>query len=112
VRRLLAYEREEDGALVLAAGVPEAWLEAPGVRVRGLPTHFGALDLTLVAARDGGVHVAVGGSLVRPPGGIVLVSPLARPLVEVIVDGRGVALDELDRVHLRDVPAEVLLRYG
>jgi len=112
VRRLIAYEREEDGALVLAAGVPEAWLAAPGVRVRGLPTHFGALDLTLATTDGGGVHVALGGSLVRPPGGIVLMSPLARALLEVTVDGRVVALDEPDRVQLRDVPAEVLLRYG
>ena len=50
--------------------------------------------------------------LVRPPGGIVLMSPLARPLVEVRVDGRVVALDEPDRVQLRDIRAEVLLRYG
>jgi hypothetical protein len=109
-RRLLAYERAEDGALVLAAGVPEAWLAAPGVRVRGLPTHFGALDLALVATGDGGVRVAIGGELARPPGGIVLVSPLARPLREALVDGSRHALDAPGRVHLQEVPAEVLLR--
>ena len=112
VRRLIAYERAEDSALVLAAGVPEAWLTAPGVRVRGLPTRYGALDLTLAATADGGVRAVLGGNLARPPGGIVLVSPLARPLREAIVDGRSVALDAPGRVTLRDVPAEILLRYG
>jgi hypothetical protein len=107
-RRLFAYERAEDGVLVLAAGVPEAWLAAPGVRLRGLPTHFGRLDLALVAAGDGGARVTLGG--VRPPGGIVLVSPLGRPLREAIADGRSVPLREPDRVHLRDVPGEVRLR--
>jgi hypothetical protein len=106
-RRLFAWERE-DGALVLAAGVPEAWLAAPGVRLRGLPTHFGPLDLALVASGDGGARVTLGG--VRPPGGIVLISPLARPLREAIADGRAVPLREPDRVHLRGVPAEILLR--
>jgi hypothetical protein len=110
VRRLLAYERADDGALVLAAGVPEAWLAAPGLRVRGLPTHYGALDLALVATGDGGVRAVFGGRLARPPGGLVLVSPLARPLREAIVDGRPHALAAPDRVHLRDVPAEILLR--
>jgi hypothetical protein len=112
VRRLLVYERAEDGALVLAAGVPEAWLAAPGVRVRGLPTHYGALDLVLVATGDGGVRAVLGGNLARPAGGIVLVSPLERPLREVIVDGRAVALDPREIVQVRDVPAEILLRYG
>jgi hypothetical protein len=107
-RRLFAYERAEDGALVLAAGVPEAWLAAPGVRLRGLPTHYGPLDLALVASGDGGARVTLAG--VRPPGGIVLISPLARPLREAIADGRPVPLREPDRVHLRDVPGELLLR--
>jgi len=95
---------------VLAAGVPEAWLAAPGVRVRGLPTRYGPLDLALAATGDGGVRVVLGGGLARPPGGIVLVSPLARPLREVVVDGRMVALDTRAIVRLRDVPAEILLR--
>jgi hypothetical protein len=110
MRRLLAYERERDGALVLAAGVPEAWLAAPGVRVRGLPTHFGALDLTLSATGDGSVHVMLGGDLVPPPGGIVLVSPLARPLREVLVDGRPHPFGSSGEVQLRAVPARIELR--
>ena len=112
VRRLLAWERAEDGALMLAAGVPEAWLAPRGVGVRGLPTHYGPLDLALVATGDGGVRVALGGDLARPRGGIVLMSPLERPLAEATVDGRAVTLAETDRLQLREGPAEVLLRYG
>ncbi len=111
LRRLLAYERE-DGALVLAAGVPEAWLAAPGVRLRGLPTRFGPLDLALCSGGEGLVRVTVGGSLARPPGGIVLVSPRARPLREVLVDGHAHAFTDSGTVDLRDIPAEVVLRYG
>ena len=35
---LFAYEREGDQALVLAAGVPPAWLAGPGITVKGLRT--------------------------------------------------------------------------
>jgi hypothetical protein len=110
VRRLFAYERAEDGALVLAAGVPEAWLAAPGVGIRGLPTHFGPLDLALVASGEGEVRVSVGGGVTDPPGGIVLVSPLARPIREVVVGGRTRATLDPRSVRL-DGAAEVVLRY-
>ena len=40
---LLAYERDSDQALVLAAGVPDTWIAAPGgVTVRRLPTPSGS----------------------------------------------------------------------
>ncbi|HUE30640.1 MAG TPA: coagulation factor 5/8 type domain-containing protein, partial [Verrucomicrobiae bacterium] len=110
MRRLVAYEREEDGALVVGAGVPEAWvLEAPGLRVRGLPTRFGALDLAMSADGVDRVRVALSG--VRPPGGIVLDSPLARPLRAVEGDARARPAGDGRRVWLPDSPAAVLLIY-
>src|SRR5206468_1074141 len=44
VRMMLAYERESDQALVLAAGVPAAWATAEqGISVKRLPTYYGVL---------------------------------------------------------------------
>lgn len=69
---MLAYEREEDDALVVGAGIPEAWLDE-GVRVQGLRTIYGPLDFE---ARREGVHVVVTIDGVRvPKGGIVLMLP-------------------------------------
>src|SRR5205823_4389519 len=77
VRMMLAYERESDQALVLAAGVPAAWATAEqGVSVKRLPTYYGVLDLSLRAEGANMVRVRVSGDLVVPPGGLVVTSPL------------------------------------
>ena len=66
---MIAYEREEDDALVLGAGIPDSWLDK-GVRVHGLRTIYGPLDFE--ARREGErVVVTIGGVRV-PKGGIVL----------------------------------------
>jgi hypothetical protein len=111
LRRLLVEERSEDGTLVIGAGVPEAWVrEAPGVRLRALPTRFGTLDLTMCAPRDDRVDVTLGGSA-RPPGGIVLASPLGRPLREAVVDGSVHRAESDQRVSLGGAPAAITLCY-
>jgi hypothetical protein len=66
---MIVYEREEDDALVLGAGIPSSWLDK-GVRVHGLRTIYGPLDFS--AQREGGrVLVRISGVRV-PKGGIVL----------------------------------------
>jgi hypothetical protein len=45
---LFAWEREEDGSLVVASGLPPAWLRSPGgVSIRGLRTRWGSLDVSV-----------------------------------------------------------------
>jgi hypothetical protein len=81
----LAYERDADAALVLAAGVPREWL-AHGVGVRGLPTRHGALSYRL--RRDGGsVHLSVDAGLGQPPGGLWLAWPGDDALPEARIGG-------------------------
>jgi len=110
LRRMLAWEDDEAGTLVVAAGIPETWArEAPGVRVRGLPTHFGPLDLVLAPADEAAVRVHVGGAC-RPPGGAVLVSPLTRPLREIEAGGRTRPAADPHRVVLRELPVDLVLR--
>jgi len=73
---LFAYERDADHALVLAAGVPAAWLARPqGIAVRKLRTPWGPLSYTL-ARRGSGVRYWIAAGLEIPPGGIVLSWPL------------------------------------
>jgi hypothetical protein len=111
VRALFAYERESDASLVVAAGVPEAWVAGPGVAVRRLPTHSGVLAYTLRADGPDAVRLRLGGDLTLPPGKIVVRSPLARPLASVTVNGRPVDGFASDEVVVGEFPADVVLRY-
>lgn len=76
VRTALVYERASDGALVLAAGVPDTWLAGgEPVRVAGLPTWWGTLDYELRRTESGALHVRVAGKLALPPGGVIVAPP-------------------------------------
>ena len=67
----LAFERESDGALVLAAGVPDSWLEGGGIAVSGLRTPFGRLSYSL-RAQGGRARLTYRLDGRSPPGGLVL----------------------------------------
>jgi hypothetical protein len=111
VRDLFAYEREDDRALVLAAGVPASWLagDAP-IGVRRLPTHYGVLSYTLQREGPTALRLRLAGDLGVPPGGIVLQPPLPAALTSVTANGHPVAFDP-DRVRIDEFPADVLLEY-
>ncbi len=107
---LFAYERDADGALVVGAGIPEAWAaQAPGVTVERLRTHYGPLDLR-VRARGTTVRMTVGGGLRVPPGGVVVRSPLDRPIRRATVNGRAARAGEHE-ITVRRLPAEIVLEH-
>ena len=110
-RIMLAYERLADEALVVAAGVPDAWLAAGDVVVDDLPTYWGRLGFTLRRAGAAALALSLRGDA-APPGGIVLRPPLPRPLVAVEVDGRRLDEFDADGVTVRACPTEVVLRFG
>lgn len=77
------------------------------MRVRGLPTHFGLLDLAMSVEGADRVRVALNG--VQPPGGILIHSPLAKPLRHVEGDDRSRRDD--NTVWLPNSPAAIVLHY-
>lgn len=85
---LFAYGREDDDALVLAAGIPARWLDGPGVAIDGLRTPQGALGYTLRRTADA-LELTLSADTRLPPGGAVLPWPLAdaRP-GRTTIDGR------------------------
>ena len=113
IRNMLAYEREADQALVVGAGLDPAWVTSPvGVGVRRLPTHWGILNFSVRSDGPDVVRVRISGDLVIPPGGIVLASPLDRPMTGATVNGVPVAAVDAGHVRVDRCPAEVELRYA
>jgi hypothetical protein len=111
VRSLFAYEREEDDALVIAAGIAEDWL-ADGfeVAVENLPTWYGKLSYSLRLETAGTLRLKLSGELAVPPGGIVVEPPLSRPIARVEADS-GEPLDfATESFTVRGVPVEVVVR--
>jgi hypothetical protein len=81
LRTALVYERASDGALVLAAGVPESWLAGgEPVRVARLTTWWGTLDYELRRTASGALHVRIGDKLSAPPGGVIVAPPGMAPV--------------------------------
>lgn len=112
VRSLFAYEREADRSLVIAAGVSEKWLPVGGtIRVQDLPTSFGRLSYVLHRATEDTYRLTLSGDLRVPAGGILVLPPLRRPLVEVQIDGgHGTAAFGPDWARCADCPADLLLQ--
>lgn len=84
---MFAYPRQSDASLVLGAGVPLEWLGGRGVAVRGLRTHYGALDLALRGA-GGRITLDISGDV--PPGGFIVPWPwpTASPRSAATVNGQ------------------------
>jgi hypothetical protein len=111
VRSMFVYEREEDNALVLAAGVDPRWLATPeGVAVRGWPTEYGTLSYEL-RSRDNQLFLTLRAAGELPPGGIVLRSPLAGPIRRAELAGQ--PLDVRDAaVVIRALEGEIIVMHA
>ena len=112
LRTLFVFEREGDRALVVGAGIPRAWVDTPpGVVVEDLSTHYGPIGYSERAEGKGRVRISIRGELRDRPDRIVIASPYDEPLAGVTVDGEEVADFEPGEVSIRDLPADVVLRY-
>lgn len=111
VRTMFVYEREDDDALVVAAGIPRAWVEADGgVGAKRLPTRDGVLSFRVRGDGPGRTRLEVSGELDGPRGGIVLDPPLPAPLQRATVNGQPAEIRD-GRVVVRALPADVVLEH-
>jgi hypothetical protein len=75
VRSMFVYEREIDDALIVGAGIPEAWVDDPaGVIVRNLPTTYGRLSYEMRSTGTD-VFITLSGDVSIPRGKIVVKAP-------------------------------------
>jgi hypothetical protein len=108
-RSMLAFERETDQALMVAAGVPAEWLEGEGgVAVDGLPTWYGTLGFAMRRVADGvEMNLTLTGDVRMPAGGIVVRPPGDVPLRAVVVNGRPIKGFTDTQAVVEEVPAKV-----
>jgi hypothetical protein len=109
LRTMLAYERE-DGALVLGAGLPLAWLkDRGGVAVSKLPTHYGAITYTMRATGENEIRIDLAGDLEMPKEGIVIAPPVT--IESARIDGEPAKEWHREEVVVRRVPVVVEVAY-
>lgn len=102
---LFAFEHEGDRSLVLAAGVPMAWLRGPGLSIEDLRTPYGPLGWKARAGPRGVIDFEVRALRKQPPGGIVLRGPWSKT-ARVRIDGR-VVEGPADAITLTHTPVHV-----
>ena len=100
-----AYERNVDQTLVLAAGIPPAWLEGDGIRLSGLHTPFGRLSYSMRKAKDR-LLLHVDNTIRLPPGGIVVAWPGPRAPGPTRLNGKPIAWHD-GELHIGKLPADV-----
>jgi len=105
---LFAYERS-DRAIVLAGGLPAAWLDRAGVAIRGLRTPYGTVSYSLVRTDERIAELTLSASGRVPPGGFVLAGPW-RP-VHAIVNGKSLVLQG-DELRIDELEAKVVLQFS
>jgi hypothetical protein len=109
-RSMLAFERETEQALVVAAGVPAEWLEGEGVGVDGLPTWYGTLGFAMRRTGDGvDMDLTLTGDVKIPAGGIVVRPPGNAPLRAVVVNGKPSTRFTDAQATVEELPAKVRL---
>jgi len=110
---LLAYERRADDALIIGAGVDAKWLAARGgISVRGLPTWYGPLDLTMKREAKGALLVELGGNLRLPRGGFIVRPPGDHAIRAMTINGRTTSTFNEREAVIHELPARVILSFG
>jgi hypothetical protein len=111
VLTMFLYERERDGAIVLAAGIPDSWLEdSTGVRVSNLRTYDGAVSYSLKKKKNT-VMAEISALLVAGHHPVVLTSPLARKIRSITINGVTRSVPKSGEVTLQQFPVKVEFRY-
>jgi hypothetical protein len=86
---MVAYEREADDAVVLGAGLTDAWL-AGGISVKNLSTRHGPVSYR-ISPIPGGHALELAGGTVPPAGGVRLAWSCPGPLPRASAQGRELA---------------------
>lgn len=111
VLTMFLYERERDSAHVLAAGIPDRWVnDTTGIRVENLQTYYGPISYML-RKRGDRVTVAVSGTFDAVHHRLVLKAPLSGPVKSVRIDGSPATIGRSAEVQIRRLPSTIEFLY-
>src|SRR5690606_32115300 len=102
---MFAYPRESDDSIVLAAGLPPAWLEDGGVSIAGMRMPQGNLAFALRREGDR-LLLEAGEGLRLPTGGLVLPWPYEGEPGATTIDGEAAQWGN-GELRIRSLPAKV-----
>ncbi len=105
LRSLIAYEREADHSLVLAAGLAPEWIEGDGVTVDRMPTLHGSLSYSLRRIDSRTLRIDIPGKVAAQ---VILRPPLGAPLSSVTIDGSASTHFDADSATIAHTPAVIL----
>jgi len=105
---MFAYERAEDQALVLAAGIPTDWLAGAGIEIKDLRTPYGKLSYSL--RRDGErVLLNIARGMTPPPGGLIFTWPYKTAPGSAYINGRPIPWEYNNELRIRTLPATIAI---
>jgi len=111
IRNLFVYERENDGALVIGAGILEDWVrDSAGVEVKGLRTYYGILNYKMQMV-DENLMVELNGNLQMPAGKIILKSPMSADWKAATINGKKNKSFNAKEVVVNEFPAKIVLSF-
>ena len=102
---MFAYERDVDGPIVLAAGVPSAWLTGKGIAIEDLNTSHGSLSYSLQRS-DKQLTLQVSEGLRLPAAGLLLQWPYEGTPGDATINGEP-AQWLGNELHIGSLPAKV-----
>ncbi len=109
-RSMFLYESDAGPSLIVAAGIPAAWL-VTGVTVSDMITHFGKLSYRLQREGEHSVRLALWGDVQIPAGKIIVRPPVPGRLHQVTVNGQPVPVLRGVEAIVDSLPADVVFEY-
>lgn len=109
LRTMFVYEPEDDGTVVLAAGIDPAWLQDGGFAVQSWPTLYGPLSYE--AQRDGATVRLKLAAKTLPPKGFVIRLGYLGPIQTARVNGQPVATASNGDIAVSQTPADVEIEF-
>ena len=111
VRAIFVYERENDTALVVGAGIADSWVDdSAGVTVTNLPTYYGTISYSIKRVGKS-VVVHLDGTLHVPSGKIIVKSPLSKRIKSATVNGVKVKAVKGKEIRVDKLPSTITISY-